>query len=55
VQNIEKVVWDNKHETKVYKIHDTIFITSPHPQGKKEGIHVKTIVDLLKKYQQNVQ
>jgi hypothetical protein len=53
VQSIEKVSWNNR-ETEVYKIHNTFFITSVHPQGKKEDIHVKTIVNFLKKYQYDV-
>ena len=49
-ESSEKWGENNKYETKVYKIHDTIFITSPHPQGKNENTHINIIVKLLKNY-----
>jgi hypothetical protein len=53
-KHIEEITWGNNDTIRVYEINGTIFIASVHPQGKKEEIHVKTIVELLKKYQQNV-
>lgn len=49
-KSICKKTWDKNYETKVYKINGTFFITSLHPQGKKEDLHVNTIVEFLKKY-----
>ena len=49
---IDEQKWKGKNkEYKVglYNINDTIYITSVHPQGKKEAPHIKTIVEFLSK------
>ncbi|MDR1381865.1 MAG: hypothetical protein LBJ47_10380 [Tannerella sp.] len=39
-------VWD-RYKTCVYRIGDTIYIVSPHPQGKEEKGHIAVIDKLL--------
>jgi len=46
-ESIHEETWGNGYETKVYRIKDTIFITSPHPQGKEEQTHVEVITHLF--------
>ena len=42
----ESKEWDG-HEAKAYLSNETIFISSEHPQGKKEPSHVQAIIDLI--------
>lgn len=49
-KSIHTEIWGKNHIAKVYKIHNTIFITSLHPERKNEAEHVKTIVKLLKHF-----
>lgn len=51
-QILEKKIWDEnkKYYAKAIKIKDIIYILSEHPQGKLEDQHVKTILELIKKY-----
>lgn len=39
--------WD-RYECKVFLIKGTYYILTEHPQGKKEAVHKKTLIDLLK-------
>jgi hypothetical protein len=48
--HLEEITWSGKNKIRVYKINDTIFITSVHPQGKNEAEHVKQIINILNKY-----
>lgn len=45
----EKLNWDD-YQTKLYKIKDTIYIASQHPQGKNEKKHIDVITNLINKY-----
>lgn len=49
---IDDEVWGSqrKYTTKVYKIHETFFIASRHPQGKNEENHIDVIISFIKKY-----
>ncbi|OAV64862.1 Uracil DNA glycosylase superfamily protein [Bacteroidales bacterium Barb6XT] len=49
-ESIDTADWDG-YEAKVYKIKNVTYIVSEHPQGKPEESHVKTIVELINKYQ----
>lgn len=40
--------WGSKYETKVCTVSDTVYICSPHPQGKNEYHHFKAITDIIK-------
>ena len=46
---VEREYWD-KYESKVFKLANTLFIVSEHPQGKKETPHIEAITKLIKKY-----
>ena len=48
--HLEEITWGGKNKIRVYKINDTLFITSVHPQGKNEDEHVKQIINILNKY-----
>ena len=52
-KSVAKINWDG-YETKLYKIKDTIFITSQHPQGKNETNHVEALTNLMKEYEVNL-
>ena len=45
---IHTETWSGGYETNVYRIKDTVFIASPHPQGKDEQTHAEVITRLLK-------
>ncbi len=45
-QSETTVDWDG-NQTKLYQIKGTLFIASPHPQGKPEEKHVETIMKLI--------
>ena len=49
-KSVAKINWDG-YETKLYKIKDTIFITTLHPQGKNETNHVEVLTNLMKEYE----
>ena len=48
-KSVHKEIWGNGYETNVYRIKDTVFITSPHPQGKDGQAHMEAITLLLNK------
>jgi len=47
---IETHQWAGKNETNLCVINNTVIISSHHPQGKNEYNHIKTIVDIIKRY-----
>jgi len=48
--HIHTETWGKNHKAKVFLIHNTIIITSLHPERKNEAEHVKIIVKLLKEF-----
>lgn len=50
VRDAEAVKWGGRYTTKGYQGGDIIFITSPHPQGKKEDQHVKAIKEVMLRF-----
>ncbi|OAV64284.1 hypothetical protein Barb6_03319 [Bacteroidales bacterium Barb6] len=49
-ESIDAAYWSG-YDAKVYKIKNVTYIVSRHPQGKPEDSHVKTIAELINKYQ----
>ena len=47
---IEQLNWD-KYKCDVYRINETYFVVSEHPQGKKEKIHAESIISFIKSIQ----
>ena len=47
---IEQLNWD-KYKCDVYRINETYFVVSEHPQGKKEEIHAESIISFIKSIQ----
>ena len=47
-KSIETKIWDKNYKSSSYKIDDVIYLTSQHPQGKKEDKHAKILTDLIK-------
>jgi len=47
-KSVCKVQWGNNYETKGYLISGRIYITSQHPQGKKEKEHIDAILKIIK-------
>jgi len=49
----KKVAWDKKYKSESFKLGNTIYIKSYHPQGKKEIEHRKAITKIVKSYIEN--
>jgi hypothetical protein len=45
------IQWGKNYNVYYQKFNDKIFILSHHPAGKNECLHIKTIIDVIKKYQ----
>ena len=50
-QPVSEVTIDwHGYQTKVYRIKDTIYIATPHPQGKDETKHFEVITNSINEY-----
>lgn len=47
---LEQLNWD-KYKCYIYRINETYFVVSEHPQGKKEKIHAESIISFIKSIQ----
>jgi hypothetical protein len=45
---IKTIKWNEKYLSSSFKIDDTIYIASYHPQGKKEDKHINVLTELMK-------